>query len=513
MKTEKNKIDDLLESRHLKLLLIFFGVALVARGGVLDRGFAVDDYSFGQGFSTSEFDVFLAQGRFFLAAIDAAIHALGVNIADIYISLGLLSLLLQAGLILAVLRFVGAADKPGAIVAGSLMVAHPYFAEILTFRMVLPGYCVGALLTIIALEALSQEAEKKKRNLLISLVATVGMLFIYQGFLNYFSVALIFSFLFGEVFKSASTSNNQIITDHRSRALNLLLVCFVSIVIFLAIVTAAKKFGLISLTSRAAFIRSHEVPERISQIFDLIAKVYWLGEPMGAHWVKVIIAMMLVISSVAVCVEIFRSPRDEGFRTKTMVFLLAGPLLVLATVGVVLPFKDWWPVPRVLSQTSLITGLIFLLAYPILRQRLAKIPTAAFMVLPAVLISAFIFKSNQVFADQQRLNSWDKMRVNRIIARLEKNPDFQKIEYVFFSGGRGGYPAGLNTIQGDMNVSALYPSYSKLPLFLETSGYKFKLAVGEQVTLGEGFCKTATTWPSEASISVVGNLAMICLGD
>ena len=512
MKTEKSKIESLLESGHLKLLFIFFGVALIARGGVLDRGFAVDDYSFAQGFLAGEFDVFLAQGRFFLAAIDGVIHALGVNIADIYVSLGFLSLLLQAGLVLAVLRFVGAADRPGAVVAGSLMVAHPYLAEILTFRMVLPGYCVGALLTIVALEALSQDVEKKKRNLLVSLAATVGMLFVYQGFLNYFSIALIFSILFGEFLKNTPAPASRLSDDHRRRALNLLLVCVVSVAIFLAVLTISKRLGLISLTSRAEFIRLHEVPERISQVAELIAKVYWLGEPMGAHWVKVIIAMMLLIAGLAVCVEIFRKPGEGGLRIKKMAFLLAAPLLVLATVGVTLPFKAWWPVPRVLSQTSLIIGLIFLLAYPVLRRGLVKIPAAAFMVLPAFLIVSFVFKSNQVFADQQRLNSWDKMKVNRIVARLEQNPDFQKIEYVFFGGGKWGYPAGLNTTQGDMNVSALYPDYSKLPLLLDVSGYKFKPAIGEQVVLGENFCKTATAWPSEGAVAVIGNLAVVCLG-
>lgn len=511
MKTEKNKIDDLLESGHLKLLLIFFGIALIARGGVLDRGFAVDDYSFGQGFSTSEFDVFLAQGRFFLAAIDGAIHALGVNIADIYISLGLLSLLLQAGLVLAVLRFVGAVDSPGALVAGSLMVAHPYLAEILTFRMVLPGYCVGALLTIIALEALSRDAGRRNRNLLISFAATVAMLFVYQGFLNYFSIALIFSILFGEVFRSRSTSDNRPAVDYRRRALSLLFVCLASVVLFMAIVTMSKRFGLISLTSRAEFIKLHEVPERISQVLELIAKIYWLGEPMGAHWVKVIIAVMLVIAGLAVCVEVFRGPGEGKSRVKKTIFVLAAPLLALATVGVILPFKDWWPVPRVLSQTSLIIGLILLLAYPILRRRLEKIPAAIFMVLPAILIVSFVFKSNQVFADQQRLNAWDRMKVNRIVARLEQKADFQKVEYIFFGGGRGGYPAGLNTIQGDMNVSALYPIYSKLPLLLETSGYRFKPAVGEQAIQGENLCKTSAAWPSEESVFVIGNLAVICL--
>lgn len=501
---------------HLRLLFIFAGVALLARGGVLYRGFAIDDYLYGQGFTKGEFTNFLTQGRFLLAVIDRVINSLGVNINDIYVSLGFSALLLQAGLVLSILRFVGAADKPGAAIAGSLMVAHPYFAEILTFRMVLPGYCVGTLLAIITLESAAKAGEKKIQYLLISLAATIGMLFVYQGFLNYFAVALIFSFLFGELSGSApgvnaSGTNQGTGSDHRRRILNLLLVCIVSALVFLVVLSVFKRLGFIEITSRAKFIELREVSERISQISELIANIYWRGEPLGARWLKVLLAAMLAVAGVAVCIEVFRSARANRQWLRKLAVLPVALLLVPATVGVILPFKDWWPVPRVLSQAGLIIGLFFLLAYPILRRMFAKVPAGAFALLPAMLITFFVFKNNQVFTDQQRLNSWEKMKINRIVTRLEQMNDFSKVEYIFLSKGEWKYPAKLNSIHGDMNVSALAPEYSRVPLLIEASGYGFKPAAGAQIAFGESYCKSAPAWPSERSVSIVGNLAMVCL--
>ncbi|MDH6167544.1 hypothetical protein M2282_002694 [Variovorax boronicumulans] len=511
MKTSGIEISNRMAPGHLRLLLIFVGVALLARGGVLSRGFAIDDYFYGQGFTNGEFASFLTQGRFLLAVIDRVINSLGVNINDIYVSLGFSALLLQAGLVLSILRFVGAADRPGAAIAGSLMVAHPYFAEILTFRMVLPGYCVGTLLAIITLESAARAGEKKTRNLLISLAATVGMLFVYQGFLNYFSVALIFCFLFSEISGNAPEANAGVGSDHRRRIINLLLVCIVSVLVFLVVLSVFKRLGVIEITSRAKFIELKEVPERISKIFDLIATIYWREEPLGAHWLKVLLAAMLVVAGLALSIEVLRNARAKGQWPGNLAVLPAVLLLVPATVGVILPFKDWWPMPRVLSQAGLIIGLFFLLAYPILRRMFAKIPGGAFALLPAILITFFVFKNNQVFADQQRLNSWEKMKINRIIARLEQMSDFSKVEYIFLSKGEWKYPAKLNSIHGDMNVSALTPEYSRVPLLIEASGYAFKPATGTQIAFGEGYCKSAPAWPSEQSVSIVGSLAIVCL--
>jgi hypothetical protein len=111
------------------------------------------------------------------------------------------------------------------------------------------------------------------------------------------------------------------------------------------------------------------------------------------------------------------------------------------------------------------------------------------------------------------LNSWDAMKANRIVTRLEQNPAFQQVQTIFISGGKWAYPAHLRTIQGDLNISAFYPGYTKLPLLIEASGYNFKPATKEQKVQGEQVCKQVAPWPSPESVSILGNLAVICLGD
>ncbi|MDQ0042403.1 glucosyltransferase domain-containing protein [Variovorax boronicumulans] len=509
MNTQNYKILGNWESRHLKLLLVIFGVALIAKSGVLSRGFAIDDYSFGQGFTKGELGFFLTQGRFLLAGIDWVIDALGVNINDLYVSLGLAALFLQAALIVAILRFVGAADAPGAMVVGSAMVVHPYLAEILTFRMVLPGYCAAAALSILAMEAASRTAAGY-RSYAFSLLATLGMLFVYQGFLNYFAVAIIFAYLFG-AFAKIGVGSHPPGGDHSRRAFVLTLICAFSVFLFLAILSVAKRIGSIEPTGRAKFIEWQAITTRLGQIQDLFLKVFWQSEPVTPQWVKMVIVLLSVVAILALIPGFIGSLRNSRYFGNTVGIVLAAFFLIPATVGVIVLFKDWWPVPRVLPQVPIIVGLLWLLAYPALQNYFPRIPSKAFIALILCVVVAFIFINNQVFADQQRLNSWDRAEANRIIARIEEQPDFSRIESVFVSGGSWRHSGRLRTIQGDMNISAFSPDYSKLPLLLEVSGYNFSKASGSQIVAGESYCSGAKPWPDKTSVSVIDNLAVVCL--
>ena len=78
-------------------------------------------------------------------------------------------------------------------------------------------------------------------------------------------------------------------------------------------------------------------------------------------------------------------------------------------------------------------------------------------------------------------------------------------------GGFWGYPAGIRTMQGDMNISALYPAWSKTSVLISTSGYRFEQALGARKAQGEKYCETASPWPAIGSTSVVDDLAIICL--
>lgn len=507
MKLLGGKVGEQPIQRHIRLLLIFFAVALVAKGGAVFRGFAVDDYAFGQGFNKGELGVFLTQGRFLLGALDWGIDSLGVNINDLYISLGLCALLLQAALVVAILRFVGAANVPGAALIGSAMVIHPYLSEILTFRMVLPGYCVAAALSIVALEAASIKSSGLRKHL-ICMLATLGMLFVYQGFLNYFAVAIIFAFLFeafcvtkhAEAPQESARSRNYVV---------LAIICALSALMFLAILATFKRVGFIEPTGRSKFISLHEIPERVAQVWALFQNVFWKNEPITPHWLKVVLGLPVVIG-IAVLFHRF----TKIFRSGTLDLLgiaLAVALLIPATVGVIVPFKDWYPVARVLPQIPVILGLIVLLSAPFLKSILNgwifRISTAMI----AFTVFAFILINNQIFADQQRVNGWDRMEANRIVSRLEQRPDFLKIQFVYVGGGSWRHSARMSMIQGDMNISAFSPEYSKVPLLVEVSGYNFKKASGDQNAVGEAYCTKAAPWPDVEAVTVVDGLAIICL--
>ncbi|GER13295.1 glucosyltransferase domain-containing protein [Variovorax boronicumulans] len=510
MEKTKFKILDGWENTHVKLLLIVFGAALIAKGGVLARGFAVDDYAFGQGFTKGELSVFLTQGRFLLGGIDSFIDSLGVNINDLYISLGVCALLLQAALVVSILRFVGVANARGAALVGAVMVVHPYLAEILTFRMVLPGYCVAAAFSIVSLEMILR-GPLRWPNIVISLGATVGMLFIYQGFLNYFSVAIIFTYLFGAISWKRIGFDVADGQDLKRRAAALMLVCLASAFIFLVILSASKSLGWIELTGRANLIERGFLVERIGQIKDLLLQIYWLGEPVSPRWLKVFVAAMISIAVILTARIFWSQERDSKKFFDSLGIALSLLLLIPVTVGVIAPFKDWHPVPRVLPQVALIVGLLLLVGYSVVRGFFGKIPGSIFSGFLTLLLVSFVLISNQIFADQKRVNSWDRAEANRVIARLEQEEKFSRVEYVFVSSGSWHRSSRLNTIQGDMNISAFSPEYSRVPLLVEVSGYAFKKSSADQNMIGEKFCEKSKPWPDRGSISIVENLAIVCL--
>ncbi len=510
MEKIKFKILDGWEGTHVKLLLIVFGAALIAKGGVLARGFAVDDYAFGQGFTKGELGIFLTQGRFLLGGIDSFIDSLGVNINDLYVSLGVCALLLQAALVVSILRFVGVANARGAALVGAVMVVHPYLAEILTFRMVLPGYCVAAAFSIVSLEMISRKPLRWP-HIAIALVTTVGMLFIYQGFLNYFSAAIIFAYLFGAISWKRIGFEVADGQDLKRRAVVLMVVCLASALIFLIILSVSKSLGWIELTGRANFIERGFIAERTEQIKELLLRIYWLGEPVSPRWVKILVAAMISIA-VILTARIFWFQEKKSKKPLDALGILFGLLfLIPVTVGVIAPFKDWHPVPRVLPQVALIVGLLLLVGYSAVRGFFGKTPGNIFSGLLVLLLVVFVFISNQIFADQQRINSWDRSEANRVIFRLEQQEDFSKIEYIFVSDGGWRHSSRLSTIQGDMNISAFSPEYARVPLLVEASGYEFKKSVGYQNLIGERYCEKSKPWPSQESIFIVENLAIVCL--
>ena len=495
---------------YFRLLMIIFITALFAKGAVLFRGYAIDDYVFTSNNNSTDLSIYFSQGRYILAAIVWIIESIGTNITDLYFSLGLATLFFQAAFIVSILRFVGVADTPASGLVGAIMIAHPYLTEILTFRMALPGYSAALIFSIIALEMVTMNlASWSVRT--IALFATFAMLLTYQVFINYFAVAIIFAFIYGQVLHKNNGQSLAVDNVYYVRATTLTIISTISVIAFIFVTWISKALCLTGGTSGASFITFDKIPERLEQISSSLLRIYWSAEPIFSGWLKILVALMLVISAIIIFWYLLTGKGKESSIRNVSFTFFAVLLLVPVSLGVIIPFGDWWPVPRVIAHVALIIGLFFLMADSCMKEPSNLFLKSLIFIFRIIILVGFVFLSNQILADQQRVNQWDKMMANRLISRLEMNPDFKNVQFVYINGGSWGFPAKLRTIQGDMNTSAFFPAYSKVLLLAESSGYRFKAASGRKATVGKTYCEGKQPWPNTESITVVEDLAIICL--
>lgn len=495
---------------NFRLFLMVLTAAVFSKGVVLFRGFSIDDYSFASGVGEKELSLFFSQGRYLMALIFWLIESIGVNSGDLYFPLGILALVLQSIFVVSIFRFVGVERLPTAGLVGALVVAHPYLTEILTFRLVLASYCVALVFSILALEALIVRPSSCIGRA-IALLATLGMVFTYQVFLNYFAIAAAFAILLTLIPLKGNNQSAILARGGFERAVDLIGVSVVSGIVFLAITGMARYYGVTGDVDRAKIIALSDIPERLSQMYSSLANIYWLDEPVYSGWLKILVAAIIVYSTSIIFWRILSAGEKKGRRRNTFFSVLILMLIVPASLGLIVAFKSWWPVPRVVAHVSVLFGLILLSADFCLQNPVRIRVGFVTGISRFITLVGFVFLSNQILVDQQRLNDWDRLMANRIVSRLEMIANFENIKSVSISGGSWAFPKKLRTIQGDLNVSSFYPEHSKVSLLSEVSGYKFEYANADDAVKGAEYCKDRQPWPHAESVVVFGNLAVICL--
>jgi branched-subunit amino acid transport protein len=296
---------------YIRLLIIIFVVAFLAKGGVLFRGYAIDDYKYIFGIG-EKLELFFSQGRYIMAAVVWGVDLFGANMSDIYFLAGLVTLFLQAAFVVSIMRFVGMADSPSAGIVGAIMIAHPYLTEIFTFRVALPFYSVALIFSIIGLEmAAKTPATWRTRG--FSLLATFAMLLTYQSFLNYFAVAIIFALFFGRVLHNKNDQSLATNNVYRERAIALAIISTISVITFLITISLTKTLGLTTRTGRATFIAIDKIPERIEQLLSSFMYIYWSAEPVFSGWLKTLVALMLVLSIAIIFRHLLTGNRKDNY--------------------------------------------------------------------------------------------------------------------------------------------------------------------------------------------------------
>jgi hypothetical protein len=496
------------QTKHIQMLILVFIATLLARGGVIFHGYSLDDLTSS---FTSNADLMYTQGRYISALISSMFFKIGINPADMYFGLGLIALFMLSVFVISILRFTGLCNLPSSVIVAAIIVTHPYLTEIFTFRLALFNFIVGLTLSLVTLELIIKAGGGWYKNIL-AIIAALASLFVYQIFLNFLLVITAFTFITAAILKIEKNSASK---TYENRAKTLLEICFISTLIFLITIYSFKFFGFFEITERGSFINFSYFYQRINEIKSLLAHIYWKDEPVLNGWLKNLVLLMVVLSTLLISFVLFVKAKIKPYKSFYLKSVFLFPIIILTILllspGIILPFREWWPVPRVLCHISIIIGLLFLVSDLLVSDHIgAKFKKIIYAIRFLILIG-FIFSSNQILADQQRLNNWDQLKANRILSRLESLPGFENVKFLYIDGGELPYPVNLKTIQGDMNISAFSAPWSKIYLIMEASGYKFENPAADQIDLGKKICSSNSKWPNLESVLIVNSLAIICL--
>ena len=484
--------------------LLTLSLSLAAKGMVIfNITYSVDDYaniSHPLTVSTS-----ISNGRFGWALIDYICGKLGVIpplVNTFYSLLFVLSLIYTSVLILRIWKADGFGLLPSVIML-SFITNHPYMTELFTFRLNGIYNAISLLCAFLGLYLCT----RTWKSMVCSSIMICFAISIYQITLNYILVVLLFSAIL-EAYRGARDPNFNGWMDVLGKVEylpRLFAIAFGTFVYLLVNKTVQYVFA-VAPSNRTQFIMLSDLTERFIQIKDILTQVFFRQEPVLPFSAKLLLLCLMVVS-LAITFARFK----QKSRVVTNLYGLAWVLimLVIATVcivGVAVPIKEWWPTPRVLSATCYwgagITALTYLAGN--------RIISGGVTMLGSVIIFSFIGINNHIFTDQVRLNSRDQHKANRMISRIENDVKFNQVHRIAINGGNWGYPLPVETIQKDLNVSALFPSWGKVQVLREVSGYDFGSPTNEDQKQAEVYCNGAHPWPHPDSVKIDGELAIVC---
>jgi hypothetical protein len=494
-----------LSSDERKLLLFALLVGVAARWNSLSLGYSVDDYGY---FATnasyggfSERALLSSDGRFGMAWLGEILVFIGISFPQ---AMALGSLLLSAALAwLAVLtsRLSGFAPRTAfTYIAIVVISCFPYQAEYFSFKEGGGVYSFAFFLVGIGLAIRGRSL----RSIAGSSACLFLSLTMYQTGLFIFLTVVAMGFCV----RFAVSEEPSMLVRLRDalRAVQLpqrLAVAVASLALYYLVAKITWISG-VQPNVRTALIGLGDLSARTVQIVRLAGTILWKQEPIiTSGWKASVLGLFLVALTVCLIRSKLRAAHLISFTILPL--LLSG--MVLAPT---LPLKTWWPVPRSLPQVSWLWAYVIYVSGHVL-GRFARPLLPIAVAISVVLSLALVSMNNRVLGDQQRLNIRDRELANRIVGRMEMMPGFASVTHVRIVGGTWGYPNPIQTLDGDLNMSAFFPEFSKLPLLNEISGYNFTSTYSAaERAKQDAVCRANAKWPDMASIQITGDTALVC---
>lgn len=379
-----------------------------------------------------------------------------------------------------------------AILLGTILViAHPYQAEILTFRDAAPFYAVS---TLLGCAGYYLAVTGGRRGFAFGVLMIVCGLTIYQTFLNFLVIAWLVTVLLAYMAPARMHEFTRV--ELRRVVRSGFLTVLVAGVVYFVVMRLLDILTGTHQSHRAQLIAWTDIPARLDDVMTVIAG-FMRGDLIASAPIASVITTALAVGGVAVYLLFGRGV--ARFFAVPLIFLL----LLVASVGVVIFGRGFWPMPRILVGYTLLPAFGAISLLLLLRDgRWQKFLAT----LCAVLVVSYTAIGAEVATDQLRVNQRDRVLAAAIAGRMVLPPG---VHVAIIGGPSAAY--GVETKRGDMNSSAYWPTWSKTDALSEFFGYPVKGATAAELVRAQAYCAQAATWPAFGSTTKLGGgLAVVC---
>jgi hypothetical protein len=448
---------------------------------------------------TEKFKLLIEQGRFGLMTLWWLRGILGVwgpSATSISLMLSV-PILAISGLL-----FAFSISRDMTIRSATLLAAiyslHPFLTEIYYFSdaafNIFLAMCLASIGVLFALQE-----DRQAASWIVGVTTIAAALSVYQLVVAHIGTVWLLAVV-------ARTMRQKVPSSWMTtywREIRALCIMALSLAVYIATASLIANLAGWPLDARNSFSGLLDVRTKADAVRQALSLGYY---PSSGLVPPLATLLLLIVLPVSAGFVIVRTGMTRGVWYSALVAMcLATALIWSASASAV--GNIVWIVPRVVSPASLFIGGLMALMLEESNKFTRQTVTGGLV----IILICYLGASNSILYDQRRINLWDAQQANRLVARLEQQPDFQNIRKLAIVGGHWWRTTPLPTAIGDMNVSALAVGWAKVQLISHATGYLFHPPdVAEQAS-AERACSDRPLWPNVGSVFQVGEMGIICL--
>jgi hypothetical protein len=447
-----------------------------------------------------KFETLVQQGRFGLMALWWLRGVLGVwgpsaSSISLMLSVPLLAL---SGLLFAFSISRGMTIRSATFLA-AIYSLHPFLTEIYYFSDAAFNIFFATCLASIGTLFMLQE-DRQRASWLVGVATLTVAISVYQLVVAHIGTVWLLAVVARTIGDKGSPSS--FIATYR-REIRALAIMALSLAAYLVTAALIAKLTGWPLDGRNSFSGLLDVSTKVDAVRQALTLGYFPSSGLVPPLATTLLLIVLSISAGYVVVQAML--RRGVWSAALVVVCLTAALVWSASASAVGDIV--WIVPRVVSPASLFIGGLVALMMEGGNRTTKRVMTGSVLI---ILIS-YLGASNSILYDQRRINLWDAQQANRLVARLEEQPDFHKMKKLALVGGQWWRTTPLPTAVGDMNVSALAVGWAKVQLISHATGYLFQSPDLSEQASAERECEDRLLWPAVGSVFQMEELGVICL--